>query len=202
MQFLEHVGEVILDCLVAELQRGRNFLVGQTFRHQSQHALFLRRKGLSPHRAGLSRPDFDPIQRPMGEGRIENRLTVGNGTNRSDQQAGVDILEDVSLCAGQHGRQGGIIIGIGCEKDDSCRGVTGENLTSGVDAGAIREPNVHQDDVRLEAIDRLHRSYFGSCFTDNGNAVMVVQDGSQANTDHLVIVDQEQAYRFGFSSGQ
>jgi hypothetical protein len=54
----------------------------------------------------------------------------------------------------------------------------------------------------LEAIDRLHRSYFGSCFTDNGNAVMVVQDGSQANTDHFVIVDQEQAYRFGFSSGQ
>jgi hypothetical protein len=80
--------------------------------------------------------------------------------------------------------------------------VTGENLTTGVDAGAIREPNVHQNYVRSEPIDRLHRSYFGSCFSDNGNAVTIMQDGSQADTDHFVIVDQEQPYRFGISGGQ
>ena len=75
-------------------------------------------------------------------------------------------------------------------------------MTTGVDAGAIREPNVHQDDVRSESIDRLHCSQLGSCFTDNGNAVMIMQDGSQADTDHFVIVDQEQPYRFGFSGEQ
>jgi len=52
MQFLEHVGEIVLDRLIAESHRGRNFLVGETFRHQRQDAFFLRGKGLFSHRAG------------------------------------------------------------------------------------------------------------------------------------------------------
>jgi len=80
--------------------------------------------------------------------------------------------------------------------------LTGENTTTGIDAGAIWKSNVHQDDIRSESIDRLHSGYSGSCFTDDSNAVMIVQDSSQANTDHFVIVDQEKTYRFGFSNGQ
>src|ERR1043165_3762556 len=100
MEFLKHVGEVILDCLIAELKRVRNLLIGQSFSYQRQHSLFLRRKRWSLHRAGLLWPDFGPIQCSMGEGRIENRVPLEDGAYRLDQQVGVDIFEDISMCAG------------------------------------------------------------------------------------------------------
>lgn len=133
MQFLKHVSEIVLDRLVTELHCGRNFLVRQTFRHQRQHSFFLRGKGLSPYRTVLFRPGFNPIQCSLGEGRIEKRLTVEDGTNRSNQQAGVDILENVSVRAGQHGRQNGLIVGIRCKKDDACHGMTSKNIAAGFD---------------------------------------------------------------------
>jgi hypothetical protein len=105
---------------------------------------------------------------------MENQVARKNITNRPNQQAGVDILENIALCAGQPGRQGGIIIRIGCEKDAACRGVTGMNLTSRFNPGAIRESGIHQDDVRVESCDRPHRVGFGSCLADDGNALIVV----------------------------
>jgi len=94
--------------------------------------------------------------------------------NRSNQQAGVDILDDIALCAGQHGCQNEIIIRIGCEKDDSCRGMPGENITTGFNPGAIRESDIHQNDVRFESLDHSHRGGFGSRLADDGNALVVV----------------------------
>jgi len=75
----------------------------------------------------------------------------------------------------------------------------GQNSTTGFDPGAVRESHIHQDDVRSESLDRPHRGGFESCLADDGNAVVVVQDGSQADTDHFVIVDQEQANRLGLN---
>lgn len=80
-QLLEQVGEIVLDRLITELHRGRNFLVGQSFGHQRQHAPLLRGKGMSLHRVGLTWPDCNPIERPLGEGLLENRLTVETGRN-------------------------------------------------------------------------------------------------------------------------
>ena len=60
VQFLEHVGEIVLDGLITEPHRGCNFFVGQTFCHQGQDTLFLRGKRPFSHRAGLSRLGFDP----------------------------------------------------------------------------------------------------------------------------------------------
>ncbi len=71
----------------------------------------------------------------------------------------------------------------------SCRGMPGENSAAGFDPGAVRESDIHQDDVRSESLDRLHRGGFGSYLADDGNALVVVQDGSQADTDYFVIVD-------------
>ena len=56
------------------------------------------------------------------------------------------------MCACPHGRQNELIIGIRCEKDHSCRGMTGENITTGFNPGAIGKPDIHQDDVRFKSL--------------------------------------------------
>jgi len=50
----------------------------------------------------------------------------------------------------------------------------GENITRDFNTGTIRESDIHQDDVRFESLDRLHRASFGSCLADDCNALAVV----------------------------
>ena len=64
-----------------------------------------------------------------------------------------------------------------------------EDVRGRFNPGAIRESDIHQDDVRFEPLDRLYCGCLGSCLADNGNALAIVQDRSQADTDHFVIVD-------------
>jgi hypothetical protein len=88
------------------------------------------------------------------------------------------------MCADQHGRQGGIIIGIGCEKDDSCR----KYLERMSRETSIPEPSGSRTSIRtISCRSRLspHSGGFGSCLADDGNAPVVVYDGSQAHTDYF-----------------
>src|SRR5690606_7631668 len=71
----------------------------------------------------------------------------------------------------------------------------GADLAAGLDAGAVGQPNVHDDDVRLEASrlsDRLgHRARLG----DDLEAGAPVEQRHQALSDDLVVVDDEEAQR-------
>ena len=91
--------------------------------------------------------------------------------------------------ASPHSCETGILIRIGGEKDEASCGVPGENFTGCFNPGTIWESNIHQDNIWFEPLDRPHCSSFGCCLADDSNAVVIVQDGSQTDSDHFMVVD-------------
>jgi hypothetical protein len=99
-------------------------------------------------------------------------------------------LETVEIASARDDRRDdGLLVGVRREHDDFRRRVFGPDLAARLDAGAVAEAHVHDDDVRLRARrlrnGALHRMRFGH----DAHVRAAVEERAQALAHDLVIVD-------------
>ena len=76
-------------------------------------------------------------------------------------------------------------------------GQLGPDLAAGLDAGAVGQPDVHDDDVGLVEARLVDRFGDGPGLGDDLEALAPVEQRDEALADDLVVVDDEQAQRSG-----
>ncbi len=112
-QLGEHIGHIILDCLVRERQLHRNFFVGIPFGNERDDTSFLRRQAMKL----LRKEDVllllpEQPKRLLTLLRIEIGVPSRDGTNRFDQFFTTDIPQYDSLYSRFDGmaKEGGVIV--------------------------------------------------------------------------------------------
>ena len=142
-------------------------------------------------RAGRDAPDA--LEDLLGDRRVEQRLAPPDRLQRGDEVPRADLLEQVAAGAGDDRREHGLLVGIAGQHHDAGVGQLRADLAAGLDARAVRQPDVHDDDVGLEPAGRLDRLGDRARLGDDLEPVAAVEQGDQALADDLVVVDHQQA---------
>ena len=60
---------------------------------------------------------------------------------------------------------------------------------AGFDAGPIRKADIHQDHIRPKTLRFFRRLGLGVRFSHDRDALIIVQNGSQPDANHFMVVD-------------
>ena len=99
MEFVVHIGQVILDRFIAQAHGSGNFLIGLSIRHQLQHALFLRRERVRFCRGLYTVPGSEDGQRLCGDLWVKEGLPGTDGPKGFNENGGSGVFQDIALSA-------------------------------------------------------------------------------------------------------
>src|SRR5207302_9250408 len=128
--------------LVAELP------VGPALGYQREDALLLSGQPGKTLIAEQVLAFAETVQDRRRDGRVEQALAAADQPDRIHQLATANLLQDVTGGAGHDRREERLVVGEGGQHQDARLGALGPDLTGRLDPAAVREANVHDDDVR------------------------------------------------------
>ena len=137
----------------------------------------------------------DPLEDLLGDGRVEQRLAASDRLEGRDEIARADLLQEVARAPATIADRTASSSGYDVSITTRVSGQLGADLAAGLDARAVRQPHVHDDDVRLERRACSMASADGAGLGHDLEAVAAVEQRDQALADDLVVVDDEQPQR-------
>src|SRR3989475_352354 len=175
---------------VADPQLVGDLAARRAFRHEPQDFLLARGQTLE---LGL---DLAPgIQQLCDGPRREQRPAIGDGPDGVDDVLRRPRLVDESACPGlQGGETRGVAVLPG-EEDELCLRPQLANSSRCVRAGPVGQPEVDQDEVRLELRGACDRVRHGARMPNDRHVLLVVDQRGQAFGDHLVVFHDEDPRR-------
>src|SRR3989454_432714 len=175
---------------VADPQLVGDLAARRAFRHEPQDFLLARGQTLE---LGL---DLAPGVQQLGDGpRREQRPAIGDGPDGVDDVLRCPRLVDESACPGlQGGETRGVAVLPG-EEDELCLRPQLANSSRCVRAGPVGQPEVDQDEVRLELRGACDRVRHGARMPNDRHVLLVVDERGQAFGDHLVVFHDEDPRR-------
>src|SRR3990170_5853562 len=115
---------------------------------------------------------------------------------RCDEVLAPGLLEQVAAGAGDDGSEHGFIIGVRGEHQDFRVGALGADLAAGLDAAAVGEADVHDDDVWLAPPGLGDGGGDGIGLADEDELGALLDQRAQSLPHHVVVVDDEYADLF------
>ena len=195
VQLREDRADVVLHGLVREEDLGRDLLVGLPLGDEREDLLLLLGQLRELVRIGAGRDPPDPVEHLLGDRRVEERLAAPHRLERRDEVAGADLLEQVPRGAGDDRGEDRLLVGVAREDHDLRPRVLGADVAAGLDPGAVREPDVHDDDVGLELAAHLGRLRDRARLGDDLEPLAPIEERDEPLPDDLVVVDDDEPQR-------
>ena len=132
-----------------------------------------------------------------GDRRIEQRLAATDRLERGHEVARPDLLEEVAAGAGDDRGDHRLLVGVAREHHHPGRRELRPDLPTRLDPRAVGQPDVHDDEVRLEPPGHLDRLGDRARLGDDLEPRSAIEHGDQALADDLVVVDDQERQRLG-----
>ena len=128
--------------------------------------------------------------------RVKQRSTPGDGADGVLDLRRVEVLQEVAGGAGHHGGEERVPVGVRGEDQHLRLRADAAHLATGLDAGAVRQPEVHDHDVRLDAAGDVDGLAHGAGLADDDElASLREQVGQTPPHDGVVIHDHDARLR-------
>lgn len=141
------------------------------------------------------------MKRPLGHSWVQIAMTGGDRANRANKIVRSNILENVAMSAVLNGGHHRRIFGVTGEDKNAKLGRDGQKPPAGLRDGGIRKLDVQQHHVRGEALNERDTIRDSSRLTHNRHIRFEVKQGTQPSTDHLVIINHNDAGLWLFHTG-
>src|SRR5665811_177913 len=188
----EDRADVVLDRLVGEEDLGRDLLVRLPLRDEQEDLTLLRGQfgELVPVRPAGDDPDA--LEDLLGHGRVEERLSPPDGLEGGDQVASADLLEQVATRAGDDRGEDRLLVGVAREHEDADCWVLGPDLARRLDARAVRQANIHDDEIGPMRAGRLDRLRGGPDLGDDREGWTPFEQRDEPPSNDLVVIHDEE----------
>jgi hypothetical protein len=103
---------------------------------------------------------------------------------------GAHVFQQEAIGLELHRLLQGLVIVISGQKQDTTVQFVLPDLPENLEAGAIREPDIEEQDIRPQAKRCADGLGHSARFADHGNLRIVAQEHPQAGPHHLVVVHQ------------
>src|SRR6266849_1437330 len=185
-------GYVVLHGLFGEPQLPADLSVGLSLGNEGQDSLLLSRQAgqlLVAHGLALAQP----VEHRAGDARVEQAPTGAHLADRVDELAAADLLEHVAGGAGHDRGEQRLVVRERREHQHLRLLEPGADLTRGLDAATVRQPDVHHHHVRARALSLRDGLLHGAGLRHDGKVVVGVDQGFHAIAHDLVVVDEHDA---------
>jgi hypothetical protein len=148
IQLLHQAAAVCFDSVEADAEERGGFFVGFTFGQELENFFFaIGEEIIGILEAFALHLAHVILEQSLCDGRAEEELLVGDGTDRLEEIGLGAILEKVALGAGGEGTDEEGLIAMHAQHDDADVGIAFYDLGSGVDTVELGHRNVHDDYV-------------------------------------------------------
>ena len=188
-QLVEQARDVVLDRLLGQEHLRGDLPVGQPVGDVIQDPALLLGQGLEL--LGQVLRVADALQHPLGDRRVQQRLSGRDPPHPVDQIGAADLLEHVARGPGHDGGEQRLVVLVRGQDQALDRRVDRADLPADVDAAAVGQPGVEHRDVGPQRRDPGGRLLRRTGLADHLDVALALQQLTQAAPDHLVVVEQE-----------
>jgi len=129
----------------------------------------------------------DPLQHPLGDGRVEQRPSRGDLAHRVDQRRTRDLLEHVPSRTRHNRCEQRVVIVVRRQDQDVDRRVDRTHRAAHLDATAVRQPTVQNGDVRMQCRNAAGCLYRG-CRLPHHHHVFGLEEIAKSTAYDLMVV--------------